>query len=324
MSTNLDVTGSGMNVVILPALYHKVQLPGGKEGIEFSADGRKLILESVGDVGSTLLSFEQKRERNLQVALTLQAAFTEYKALTNGLGLPAFVNDCLDSTCPRQYGKVGTPDRDKIVKHSIFRGVEAMMKAASRALKTQKENQALLAAGIDPKDGVNVNKHNKEIRDEKQEALESAFGKALVDFDRHGVTATTIESFIIRVLGKKEKDSDELTAGGKKLRDAAIKALFVSRGGKVSADGTVPPQTTPEVPPTPPVPPAPVVPTPPALDMAKLEEAIKNGDNAAIHAAVSGPKVAPVEPVTPAPVEPKVAPKATSKAKGKKRKAGRK
>lgn len=177
--------------------------------------------------GSEVGGFLQTAEQKVAIALNLATAFGEYKRITNN-GLPAFVHDMLDATCPKSYGKVGSDDRKALTTHKLFNGIEYLYKKGSAALVKMNERKALSDAGIDVDNQDEVNEHNKEAREQKAEAFRKSFERVIVGFYNFGVTETTISNLLI-LMGKHEKDDKvELNKAGVVLRDAAVKAVFTA------------------------------------------------------------------------------------------------
>lgn len=176
----------------------------------------------------------QKAAINVQIAMNVVAAFAEYKRLTKS-GLPAFVKDCVDSTCPQStYGNVGSKERKSLTSHSVFVGIEYMVKKGNAAIKQLAERKALSDAGLDPDDSEKVGVRNKQKVADKNAAFVSAFVKSMVNFANNDVTESTIEFHLVNVMGLHEKkDKTMLTKKGILLRDAAVKALGLNAIEKV-------------------------------------------------------------------------------------------
>jgi hypothetical protein len=231
-------------VKVLPATFSIVEKDG-KKVFSLSAKYKEHILGTCRGIGSLIQTFEEKQVQLKQDALSLREAFRAYKLATGGTladsknpdsqieggqGLPAFVSDCLDSTCPRQYGKVGTPDRENIVKNAIFRGAESLVKRANKEIDSMKNRQVLIAAGLNPDNAGDVKSHNKTEREDKLATFTQAFCRCMVLFHKHGVTETTIQNVVCTVLNKVEKDTGRPTAGGTKLINAAMAAVLKAQG----------------------------------------------------------------------------------------------
>jgi len=105
-----------------------------------------------------------------------------------------------------------------------------MKRQGDKYLAKMAERKALSDAGINPDDVKAVTDHNKDARKEKSDKFAKIFCKCIVDFDKHGVTDTTVSNFIVAVLRKKEKNSDEPNKAGTELLNAAVKAVLRSRG----------------------------------------------------------------------------------------------
>lgn len=221
-----------MNVTVINPLWH-VEKVGNEEKIVLSDGFIKQVVGAATDIGNMIRTAQEK----IAIAMNLVEAFQEYKAKTKN-GLTAFVNDYFDKNCPRSYGAPGSAERKKATSNTIFNGVDYMIRKGQAAIKAAAERKALMDAGISPDDSEKVKDHNKDVREAKAASFERAFLKCIVDFDKHGVTDTTISNLLISVLRKVEKAkegevSDELNATGKKLLNAAVQAVFKSRGQAV-------------------------------------------------------------------------------------------
>ena len=56
-------------------------------------------------------------------------------------GLPAFVHEHIDETCPKGYGAPGSDERKKINAHTVFNGVDHLIKKVRRPLKQINERK---------------------------------------------------------------------------------------------------------------------------------------------------------------------------------------
>ena len=178
-------------------------------------------------VGSEIGAFIATAEQKIQTAINLTLAVNEYRRVTKN-GLPAFVHDLLDPTCPKGYGKIGSTDRTTITTHRLFNGIEYLYKKGNAAVERIAERKALSDAGIDPDDADKVSERNKETREERASAFQKSFVKVCVDFSRHGVTETTISNLLL-LMGKHPKgDKTDLSKLGEELSTAAQKAVLAA------------------------------------------------------------------------------------------------
>jgi hypothetical protein len=223
---------SRKNNVQVSKQFYSIAEKDGKKAFTLSDSFKSTIIRDAGSIGDAVHNMRAAAAGKAELALNITAAFDAAKEGGFTTGLPEFVHTYIDQSCPAGYGKVGTPARATITSHKVFTGIEAMVKNARQALKLNAERQKLIAAGKNPEDVKEVREYNKESRDLKAEQFQKSFCKAIVGFDKHGITETTISNFLILVLRKVDKDSEELNKAGQDLRDAAIKALFVARGMK--------------------------------------------------------------------------------------------
>lgn len=220
-------TNKAMNVTVIPSNF-SIQTVGNEKKLVLTDGFIKQVIGAATDIGNMIRTAQEK----IQIAVNLVEAFKQYKEISKN-GLCPFVADYFDKDCPRSYGAAGSAERKKVTSNTIFNGVEYMVKKGQAALKQAAERKALMDAGISPEDTDKIKDHNKDVRDAKYSTFERAFCKCMVDFDKHGVTDTTVNNLLVSVLRKKEKDSDDLNATGKKLLNAAVQAVFKSRGQAV-------------------------------------------------------------------------------------------
>lgn len=184
--------------------------------------------KAIGDHLTSIREYMSKPERQAR-ALTLVAAFDAWKEITKG-GLPEFVKTFIDSTCPDKYGAAGSEARFRINSHSVFNGVETMVKKGREAIAQMKALKELKAADIDPTNEKDVLKFRKDAKQAQRDANQAELNKALIDIDTHGVTKTTIENLVVLVLHKRDKESHAITAAGEKIAQAALNAVFEAQG----------------------------------------------------------------------------------------------
>lgn len=187
------------------------------------------LKSSALEVGLEATKLIRTLEDKMEIVMNLTYAYDEYKDC-GGSSVAAFAQTYLDPTIPySSYGKPGSPERQKMNQHKVFTGIENMIKTGHRAIKVAKEQKALTDAGVDISSSKAISTYNKDKREEKTEAETKAFTKSMIDFETHGLSDKMIENHIITVLHKKDKNSDTMNDAGKKLHEAATKALFVLR-----------------------------------------------------------------------------------------------
>jgi len=107
-----------------------VQVEKGAFTIQRSTTGEKLAMSE--EFRKAVIDFINGSEEK-RIALTLEAAFKKYKRITDN-GLPAFVHEHIDETCPKGYGAPGSDERKKINAHTVFNGVDHLIKKVRRPL----------------------------------------------------------------------------------------------------------------------------------------------------------------------------------------------
>jgi hypothetical protein len=241
-----DIQMSKKNTAVASKLNYSITEIEGKKVFALSASFKSTLVRDATTIGEAVHNMRAAAAGKAELALNITEAFDVWKDKIGGSGLPEFVHLFVDTTCPDKYGKVGSEQRRQITTNKVFTGIEAMVKNARSALKIRAERQKLIASGKDPDSAGDTRDYNKDVRDAKAAAFTKAFTRSIVSFDKFGITETTISNFLILVLKKKEKENDELNKQGQDLRDAAIKALFISRGMKIE-EKEPKPSDTPEL-----------------------------------------------------------------------------
>ena len=97
------------------------------------AGGKKSLVISSEFKAALMLLVDPAEQEKL--ASNLVEIFDQYKQLT-GNGLPGFVHEFLDPTCPAAYGNPGSDIRRAITTHKVFNKIEYIVKEGRKARKT--------------------------------------------------------------------------------------------------------------------------------------------------------------------------------------------